>query len=326
MKNRKIISLTVLIVAIALMGILGLSKAFETAWQKENTIDNSLSAEMVERNPYSNLERTDLDYPFLTFEEFMGKSDEQVYIRYRDSLDPLWKSQLDWAVKKRENQKYYYPEPAMFTFQKIANKCGEIAKFTVGYTEHTKLPAVIAYYPADCLDGLERVGEGYDFTGQPYFYYEFLNESKDKALQFVVNAVTGEIITMCIDGEILIDYIDDLDYYYHQSEPSAEICKLLEEQTNHILDVLNIEDNIINRNYYFRGAFKHVLYNGGCYRYFVETAFSNGDIKTIEFLSDDNLTFQPYHYYTKPIILTVSDESIIYKNGNLTDINGNNVD
>lgn len=37
MKNKKIISLTVLIVAIALMGILGLSKVFEAAWQKENT-------------------------------------------------------------------------------------------------------------------------------------------------------------------------------------------------------------------------------------------------------------------------------------------------
>ena len=323
MKNSKIISLTVAIVAVVLIGILGLSKVFETAWQKENTIDNSLSAEIAEQNPYSNLEQTDLDYPFLTFEEFMKKSDEQVYIRYRDHLDPLWKSQLDWAVRKRENQKYYYPETDMFTFQEIANKCGEIAKFIVGYTEQTKMPAVISYYPADCTDGLERVGEGYDFTGQSYFYYKFLNEDKDKALDFVVNAVTGEIITMCIDGEILINYIGELEYYYHQSEPSAEICNLLDERANHIFEVLGVQDNVENRNYYFKGAFEHTLYNGGCYKYYVETVFSNGDIKTIEFLSDDKQTFQPYHYYTKPITLTVSDESIIYKSGYLSDENGN---
>ena len=36
MKNKKIIPLTIAIVAVALIATLGLSKVFETGWQNEN--------------------------------------------------------------------------------------------------------------------------------------------------------------------------------------------------------------------------------------------------------------------------------------------------
>ena len=62
MKNKKIIPLTIAMVAVVLIGMLGLSKFFETTWQNENTVDNSLSAEVVD-----DIE-TAFNYPYINKE------------------------------------------------------------------------------------------------------------------------------------------------------------------------------------------------------------------------------------------------------------------
>jgi len=116
MKNRKIISLTVLIVAIALMGILGLSKAFVAAWQKENTIDNSLSAEIVDDAG------TVFDYPYVNYTQL---SDEEKRLH-------------GWF-----NDDFIIPENKEFTYQQAVNKVGEAIKYLTGYTGHQKSPMVI---------------------------------------------------------------------------------------------------------------------------------------------------------------------------------------
>ena len=62
MKNRKIISLTIFAVVLVAVGIIGLSKLFETTWQNENTVDNSLSAEVVDDA------ETVFNYPYINKE------------------------------------------------------------------------------------------------------------------------------------------------------------------------------------------------------------------------------------------------------------------
>ncbi|MBQ8604785.1 MAG: hypothetical protein IJ410_08095 [Oscillospiraceae bacterium] len=323
MKKGKIAVITACAVVLILGGIIGLSKVFETSWQNENIVENSLNVNMDNTTIYSNLENSEFDYPFLTEEECVNKKDDAAYIRYRDAVDPLWKSQLNWAIEKRANRKYYYPEEGMLSFQEVANKCGEIAKYIVGYTEHTKLPAVIMYYPADSNEGISRVSNGYDFTGEPYFYYYFLNENKDKALQFVLNAITGKVIMINVDGEILVEYIEDLDYYYYLSKPSSEICIELDEQTEHVMNVLGISKKIVKRNYYFNGAKWHTVFNGGCYVYYTESIMDDGEVLTVGFITDDKETFQFSGYCTKQFIKKIPDEDIIYKHGHLTDEDGN---
>ena len=308
MKNKKTITITVAIVAVMLLCILGMSRIFETTWQQENTVDNSLSAEIADTNIYNNLEQSEFDYPFLTQEDCINGKDEAAYIRYRDAIDPLWKSQMSWAIEKRENRKYYYPQEGMLTFQEVANKCGEIAKYIVGYTEHTKLPAVIVYYPADNDEGLSRVNTGYDFTGEPYFYYFFLNENQDKSLQFIINAITGKVIWMNVDGEILVDYIEGLDYYYCFSEPSSEINLELEEQTEHAMKVLGVNNKTVERNYFFNGAIWRQKFDGGCYIYHTEYIMENGDVLTMRFITADKETFQFSEYCTKQFIEKVTEE------------------
>ena len=63
MKNKKIISLTIFAVVLVAVGILGLSKVFENGWQNENTIDNSLDAEIMDAG------ESVFNYRFITPEE-----------------------------------------------------------------------------------------------------------------------------------------------------------------------------------------------------------------------------------------------------------------
>lgn len=69
MKNKKLIAITVCLVAAVLIGMFGLSKFFETTWQRENTVDNSLSAEITEDN------ETVFNYPYLAVNEVNSLDD-----------------------------------------------------------------------------------------------------------------------------------------------------------------------------------------------------------------------------------------------------------
>ena len=67
MKNKKIIPLTIAIVAVVLMGMLGLSKLFETSWQNEDQISNSLgtSPDIYQISDMG-------AFPFITMDEYLS--------------------------------------------------------------------------------------------------------------------------------------------------------------------------------------------------------------------------------------------------------------
>jgi len=62
MKNKKLIPITVCLVAMVLIGILGFSKVFENSWQQPKQTDNNLSAEIVDNVT------TVFDYPYFVKE------------------------------------------------------------------------------------------------------------------------------------------------------------------------------------------------------------------------------------------------------------------
>ena len=117
MKNKKIISLTILAVVLVAVGILGLSKLFETSWQNENTVDNSLDAEIIDDGAST------FNYPYVNYTQL---SDEEKQIYCYSFLE-----------------EYILPENEKLTYQEVVNKTGEAIKYLTGYTEHQKKPMVI---------------------------------------------------------------------------------------------------------------------------------------------------------------------------------------
>ena len=113
MKNNKIVTLTIAIVVVALVTILALSKAFEIVWQKENTVDNILSAEVVDDSG------TVFDYPFII-----------------DNGETI-----DW------DEEYITVPPAdAISYQEAANIAGETLKYMYGYTIQQTVPGKICYH------------------------------------------------------------------------------------------------------------------------------------------------------------------------------------
>lgn len=134
MKNKKIISLTVFFVVLVLVGILGLSKLFETSWQNENTVDNSLDAEIVDS--VENI----FNYPFVI-----------------DNGETI-----DW-----DNKYMTTPPEDAISWQEAANIAGETLKYMYGYTDHQKIQAKMCYYdrPTEPTDST--------FPGVKCYYYYF---------------------------------------------------------------------------------------------------------------------------------------------------------
>ncbi len=135
MKTKRIISLTVFAVALVLTGILGLSKVFENGWQNENTIDNSLDAEIVENNDgifdykYTNIalfkeDRTDIEYP----------------------LDIIIENHIE-NVEEYIQKSGINDTPVTITYQQAANIAGETIKYAIGFTDHQNNVAFVERIP-----------------------------------------------------------------------------------------------------------------------------------------------------------------------------------
>ena len=112
MKNKKLIVITVCLVVAVLVGMIGLSKFFETTWQNENTVDNSLNAEVVDDV------ETIFDYPFVI-----------------DNGETI-----GW-----DNKHMTTPPEGAFTWQQSANVAGDTLKYMFGYTDHQKTQAKMCY-------------------------------------------------------------------------------------------------------------------------------------------------------------------------------------
>ena len=190
MKNKKLIPITVCLVVAVLVGMLGLSKFFETTWQNENTVDNSLSAEVVDDV------ETIFDYPFVI-----------------DNGETI-----DW-----DNKYMTTPPEGAITWQQAANVAGETLKYMFGYTDHQKNQAKMCYY-----DRPEEPSDS-TFPGVKCYYYyfpiynageEFIGEA------FVmIDPFTGEPMLFQLIDE---PNNDDVEWpEYSETENSIDKQKLL---------------------------------------------------------------------------------------------------
>ena len=119
MKNRKIALLTVLSVVIVAAGILGLSKFFETCWQNENTVDNSLDAEIVDSS------ESVFNYPYINAQ--MLENDKNSF----------WNNIIGIT-----SDIVSVPENAI-SYQEAVNTAGEAIQYITGYMNHQKATAFV---------------------------------------------------------------------------------------------------------------------------------------------------------------------------------------
>lgn len=209
MKNKKIISLTVFAVVLVLAGILGLSKLFENGWQNENTIDNSLDAEIIENSEIK------IDYPYTVSEKSLNAEE--------------------------------YPD--IISYQEAANIAGEAILYLSGVTEHQKVAGEInldifgygiANEGTDFSNGII-----YKESYPRYWYSNGIEiDMSDELcpkwinLSCAINAKTGEIV-----GIGLEDYSQNgQDYLKIDTEYMSNVWKVNQLSQNEIdntLDYIN---------------------------------------------------------------------------------------
>jgi len=297
MKNKKVIFLTIIIVTVALIGVLSMSKVFETMWQQGSTVDNSLSAEVVD-----DIE-TAFNYPYINKEIAENMEEKNWFVEAmlrRDSFDSI-----------------PVPENAI-TYQQAANIIGDAITYACGFTGHQKNPAYI-----NCCDYL--IGQTYseddpvathqrgykyihidEYNGEkkPVYRYQNWNELKfdengsftDTIIDAVVDVYTGEIYLLDIN------YNDELlnenpKFFYKL--PFG--CNYAEGQTEKdmLADALEIIQLMGCTEEFQRYC---VLEYKGRYVVFLEYEF--GKVKEVNFLKEvNNCLFTRYSdviYYESP--------------------------
>ena len=177
MKNKNIISLTVAIVAVVLIGMLGLSRIFETTWQQENTVDNNLNAEITDNSDIV------FNYPYVSAQEAVDDG-------YAPAREPL-------AAAKQYGSTY---NENMIDIQQAVNIAGENVKYLTGYTGHQTIPVMAQYVnQAYTDDGVYRIIHYKNYVSDNP---EVIKTDYVKGFEMLINPVTGEIIQM----EIYYDF------------------------------------------------------------------------------------------------------------------------
>ena len=163
MKNKKLIAITVCLVAAVLVGMLGLSKFFETSWQSENTIDNSLNAEIVDSS------ESLYNYPYISPEEAMAKGSQIMFsdILFYDAQDIVLSEEIGISC------------------QEAVNKVGEDIKYLTGFKNHTKQPV------AAKMVYRERSGDN-EYAIRTAFFPENVGEDHVIAFDVWLGANTGK--------------------------------------------------------------------------------------------------------------------------------------
>ena len=213
MKNRKIALLTVLSVVIVAVGILGLSKLFETGWQNENTVDNSLDAEIVENSEMK------IDYPY--------------------------------TISERSLNAEEYPD--IISYQEAANIAGEAILYLSGVTEHQKVAGeinldIFGYGIANDGTDLSN-GISYKESYPRYLYssgieIDMSNELCPKwiNLSCAINAQTGEIV-----GIGIADYSENgQDCLKIETEYMPNVWKVNKLSQSEIENTLDYINQIVN--------------------------------------------------------------------------------
>lgn len=279
MKNKKIIALTIAIVAVVLVGVLGLSRFFETSWQNENTVDNSLSADIVDNS------ESVFNYPFTTYEEIKNGG------------------QTDWFTENRyvNNLNLPIPDDAL-PYQTIANIAGDAITYSTGLTNHQKITAYISGSVAHIghtygkTDAVATFHTGFEFTYSTdsngkdvnVYKYETYNELKDTPK----GKATDTIITVLLDmytGEIYDLQISYNNEFLNPDEKFAYKlpfgCSYVDGQIEKELLSSTLE---IIKLFGCREQFKRycVLEFEGVYQVIIESSY--GKVKYLEFLKENN--------------------------------------
>lgn len=218
MKSNKIISTTIAMVAAILIGLLGLSKIFEISWQRENTVDNSLDAEIVENSEMK------IDYPYIISENSINVEE--------------------------------YPN--IISYQEAANIAGEAILYLSGVTEHQKVAGEITldiYGHGIANEGTD-LSEGIIYKESfPRYCYNSQIEidmsdelcPKYIRLYCAINAETGEIVGIGLEdyskkGQ---DYIK-IDTEYMPN--TWKVNKLSQNEIDNTLDYINQIADVLGWN------------------------------------------------------------------------------
>lgn len=197
MKNKKIIPLTIAMVAVVLIGMLGLSQFFETTWQNTGESENNLDVDE------SNLQKqTIFDYPYIIDN---GQT-------------------IDW-----DNQYMITPSQGTLSWQQAANIAGETIKDMFGITDHQKSTAKMCYYNRPYTENIR-------FSGTTYYYISEWDKEIDGDIQKVnawayIDAYTGEVLLLNYVNETEKTERANVEWQV----PTDNIKKKLLKDTNDIL-------------------------------------------------------------------------------------------
>ncbi len=212
MKRGKIAVITACAVVLILGGIIALSRVFESSWQQESTVDNSLDAEIVDSN------ESVFNYPYVSRQQAVD-----------DGYSPAYET-LECAEQGGSVYKDY-----MTDIQTAVNTAGENVKYLTGFTAHQTIPVM-----AQLINGIFTEDGIYWITFYNYLLYdtsEPIGSDYVRSYDAFVDAVSGKVITLSI-------WYSFGDNMYQFPEGKTKIDTEKEQQIrSYAKDVIQLLDN-----------------------------------------------------------------------------------
>ena len=242
MKKGKIAVITACAVVLILGGIIALSKVFETSWQQESTVDNSLDAEIVDSN------ESVFNYPYVSRQQAID-----------DGYSPAYET-LECAEQGGSVYKDY-----MTDIQTAVNTAGENVKYLTGFTAHQTIPVM-----AQLINGIFTDDGIYWITFYNYLLYdtsEPIGSDYVRSYDAFVDAVSGKVITLSIGyyfGENMYQFPEEKTKIDTEKEQqirsyAKDVIQLLDNSTGEISE-FSAELEIDRNNY---GRYNvNFVYNG----------------------------------------------------------------
>ena len=268
MKNKKIIPITICLVTAVLVGILGLSKFFETSWQQENTVDNSLNAEIIDNT------ETVFDYPYFNIKEHENLTDKQLLEIYSSEIN-TYKLEIQEGMQSMTMRSYdTEPSSEMVNYQDVANICGEKLKYLYGITNHSNIPACISFYQLLNID----------------FRYLYCIIIDDNYIFMTVNPYNGEIISISTSGVLVIEPDENIKPDRKTNYLTDDVKFALMKQIENDLEIIGIENEIEKIDFY------DVSSDNGNYKFMVNIFGTDYDEVSMSYGTVDFNYYELWNY------------------------------
>ena len=272
MKNKKIIPLTIAMVAVVLIGMLGLSKFFETTWQNENTVENSLNAEIIDST------ETAFDYPYFNIKEHENLTDKQLLEIYSSEIN-TYKLEIQDGMQSMTMRSYdTEPSSEMVNYQDVANICGEKLKYLYGITNHSNIPACISFFQLINID----------FTID--FRYLYCIVIDDNYIFMTVNPYNGEIISISTSGFLVIEPDENIKPDRKTNYLTDAVKLALMKQIENDLEIIGIENEIEKIDFYDISA------DNGSYKFMVTVFGTDYDEVSMSYDTVDFNYYELWNY------------------------------